>query len=281
MLCPICDSNMIFYFFKKFYLKNLENAEYFKCSGCQLVVSKTHFEMTSKEWEELNENIHSSYQGLDHYEDDPKWLTRLDAQSKAISELYNEGILERGKVNAVDYGCGDGKLVKLLTSNDIRIGMYDKYMTALMMGKDSSLKYLCDEDVEGKKFDLVITCSVLEHLRKIDDVNTIFDLTEKGKGIFSFHTLICEHVPQDPNWFYLSPTHCLFFTNKSMSILFNKFKFKGCLYNVEAQMWFFIYDKNMLDLFKMTTLCTDPKWLFSDEFIDYWKVKPYRKPLLQ
>ncbi len=116
-----------------------------------MVVSKTHFEMTSKEWEELNENTHSSYQGLDHYEDDPKWLTRLDAQSKAISELYNEGILERGKVNAVDYGCGDGKLVKLLTSNDIRIGMYDKYMTAVMMGKDSSLKYLCDEDVEGKK----------------------------------------------------------------------------------------------------------------------------------
>ncbi|KHT40103.1 hypothetical protein RD02_13780 [Pectobacterium brasiliense] len=51
---------MIF-FFKKFYLKNFENAEYFKYSGCQLVFSKTHFEMTSKKWEELNENIHSSY----------------------------------------------------------------------------------------------------------------------------------------------------------------------------------------------------------------------------
>ncbi|GBO47586.1 hypothetical protein MFFDBJGM_00584 [Pectobacterium versatile] len=281
MRCLVCDSKMDFYFTKKFDLKNLENTEYFKCSECQLVVSKTHFEMTPTGWEELNENIHSSYQGLDHSDDDPKWLTRLDAQSKAISELYNEGVLEREQVKAVDYGCGDGKLVKLLASNDIRIGMYDKYMNAAMMEKDNSLKYLRDEDVEGNIFDLVITCSVLEHLRKIDDVNAIFNLVDKRNGMFAFHTLICEDVPQDPDWFYLSPVHCLFFTNKSMSILFRRFGLKGCLYNVEAQMWFFIYNEGMLSKFKETKLANDSRWLFSDAFIDYWKVKPYRKPLPQ
>ncbi|MEQ9859872.1 class I SAM-dependent methyltransferase [Pectobacterium cacticida] len=277
MQCPVCDSKMFFYFLKKFSVKNIENAEYLKCPVCQVVVSKTHFEMTSTEWEELNEKIHSGYQGLDSSEDDPKWLMRLDAQSKAISQLYNDGILERDHINAIDYGCGDGKLVKLLESDNIRVGMYDKYMTTAMLERDNSLAYLRNEDVEGKIFDLVITCSVLEHLRCIDDVNAIFDLVDKRKGMFAFHTLICEDVPQDPEWFYLSPVHCLFFTNKSMSILFDRFEFKGCLYNVEAQMWFFIYNESMLERFKKSALGNESQWLFSDTFIDYWKVKPYRK----
>ena len=88
--------------------------------------------------------------------------------------------------------------------------------------------------------------------------------------------MICEEVPCDPNWFYLATVHCTFWTNKAMTIWYNEHNFKGCAYNLEAQMWLMFKDKNIYEKLKSKVKNLSGSWTLSDNFVDYWKVKPYR-----
>ena len=77
MMCIICNSVMNFFFSKQFQTFNLNNVEYWKCNNCGFTISKTHAEMTSKAWERLNLDYHSSYHCTEFNQDDPRWIERL------------------------------------------------------------------------------------------------------------------------------------------------------------------------------------------------------------
>lgn len=90
-------------------------------------------------------------------------------------------------------------------------------------------------EVIAGSFDFLMSSSVFEHLLgNRGDVDKVIGLV-KPDGVMGLHTLICEEVPRDPEWHYLLPVHCTLWMNAAMSIVFEKFGFRHCSYNVEAQ----------------------------------------------
>ena len=169
-----------------------------------------------------------------------------------MSELINIGVLEKS-ARAVDYGAGDGKLSAFVGGDWLK--KFDAYMAR------PNENYLSAEEMTPASFDFVITCSVFEHLLGRNDVEKIFALL-KPSGIMALHTLICEEVPRDPNWFYLQPVHCTFWTNAAMQKIFKQYDF------AESRLWF---------MFKGAAKVSLPEnFIVANDFVDYWKVKPYR-----
>lgn len=157
------------------------------------------------------------------------------------------------------------------TPSHALIGKYDRFMKS-----DGSSDYIKDEDVRPNTFDMVISCSVLEHLIGWSEVDKFFSLA-KENGVICLHTLICEEVPCDPDWFYLLPVHCTLWTNTAMSKVYNRYGYKGCAYHPEAQMWFFFKDEKQYEKLKEVHEAIPGSWVFSRSFVDYWKQSPYRK----
>lgn len=264
MKCFVCGGDMSPFMKKSFALKYLDTCEYVRCENCGLVVAKTLYEMPRAQWEALNHECHAAYQHTDALAIDPRWLERLHAQAEILARLINIGVLEKS-ARAVDYGAGDGKLSDYLAEkiSAPRLLKFDAYM-----GDEN---YLPPENLTPATFDFVITCSVFEHLLGADDVEKIFALL-KDDGIAALHTLVCEEIPRDPNWFYLQPVHATFWTNAAMKKTFRRYGFKGCAYHVESRLWLMFRDEQKF--LRLKNSAAD--FVFADDFIDYWKVKPYR-----
>lgn len=276
MRCIVCDSPTEPFFTKKFSILHLESVEYVRCSHCGCVLAKTIIELSQEQWEAVNHCVHGAYQGSDANLVDPRWLQRLQRQAEAIAALYDEGIIAKDAA-ALDYGGGDGKLVAMLAGKGIHFSLYDKYMSRAH-ADSSRLHYLSESAIAERTFDVVANCSVLEHVRSNSELAGIFALLQKNTGLFALHTLICEEVPQDPDWFYLLAGHTTLYTNAGMRHLYQRQGFKCCFYAVEAQMWFFSHDPCALTRTRESGPRLPGTWLYSESFIDYWKVSPYRQP---
>ena len=259
MKCFICAGEMRPFMEKFFGMENLDACEYVRCENCGLVVAKTIYDMPQENWQKLNRECHAAYQNTDSLAIDPHWLERLKAQAEVLSGLITLGVLDKN-CNAVDYGAGDGKLSDMCKP---WLKKFDAYMSR------PNENYLSAAELKPATFDFVITCSVFEHLLGAADVEKIFALL-KADGIAAIHTLICEEIPRDSNWFYLQPVHCTFWTNAAMKKLFAQYAFKACAYHVGARLWLMFKDAEKISLLKNSA------WILSDDFVDYWKVKPYR-----
>ena len=84
--------------------------------------------------------------------------------------------------------------------------------------------------------------------------------------------MVREAVPRDPNWFYLLPVHCAFFTNTSMQILFEKWGFSSSLYAIDARMWFWFRSEaeGTAIALRRAGLLHDEGYRFKHGFVDYW-----------
>lgn len=264
MTCFVCGGEMRPFMEKSFGMKNLDACEYVRCENCGLVVAKTLYEMPHEQWENLNRECHAAYQNTDALDVDPRWLERLQAQAKVLAELINCGVLDKS-ARAVDYGAGDGKLSNYIAAQiqSPWLKKFDAYMAR------PNENYLSAEDLTPETFDFVITCSVFEHLLGAGDVEKIFALL-KSNGTMALHTLVCEEIPRDPNWFYLQPVHATFWTNAAMKKIFAQYNFKACAYHVEARLWLMFRDVEKSARLKNSS------WILADDFVDYWKAKPYR-----
>ncbi len=282
MKCFVCGAEMTPYFEKKLdstakeYIDKPEIFEYVRCENCGLVVSKTLYEMSHEDWSAFNTKAHKAVfdQKVDYKIVDPSWLKRLETQANMFVNLVNLGIF-KDDWRTIDFGAGDGKLANKINERLKKVWLkkFDAYMEPL------DENYLTKDEVKPQSFDFLVSTSVFEHLLGTQgDVEKIIDLI-KPDGTMALHTLICEEVPQDPEWFYLLPVpvHCTLWTNKAMSITYKKFGFKGCAYNLPAQMWLFFRDRNLYLELKNNKEKLQGNYFFSDDFVDYWKVKPYRK----
>jgi Methyltransferase domain len=255
------------YFSKFFTFYSLGEVEYVKCSYCGLVVSKTHFQMPEAKWQELNEKYHCGFFGTNTNMDDQKWIQRLENQRDAIKKLSKLKIIS--KVEPwVDWGCGDGKLSNLLRKDcNIVLLNYDKYF-----GKTKG--YLSEKNIKTKKFSFVITTSVFEHLRSIEPLEEINSLVAPD-GILATHTMVMEQIPCNPEWHYLLPVHCTFYTNKSMQILFDKWKYKASLYHPKSRLWFYFKNDNQikkaLPVINNQVKDKEDIFYYKKGFMDYWQ----------
>ncbi|WP_026523444.1 methyltransferase domain-containing protein [Butyrivibrio sp. MB2005] len=287
MICYVCGRKMFPLCSKEFQTRNLKVCEYVKCPDCGLVLAKTIYDMPPSQYSDLNAEIHIPKQGIDEDSDDPHWIKRINAQKDMLVSIFRSGLFSMDK-KCVDYGCGDGRLADYvnrelsgditsetsLSDNDNSTSLailkkYDKYLDL------DRPDYLTDAEMSATKFDLVLSSAVLEHLRGKGELLEVLSFLNED-GIFAFHTLICEEVPHDPEWFYYLSTHCTFYSNEAMSRLYNEFGFNGCIYNVDAQMWFCFRNRSLYEQFRQKKSSLSGTLVFGDGFVDYWKNYPSR-----
>ena len=152
MKCIICESAMSFYFTKHFNVCDLTQVDYWKCSKCGFCASKTHFEMTDKEWESLNNTFHSE----SHFTEDNPYNRnqRYFNQSRMLSHKVKQNLIKNGKW--VDWGCGIGAVALLLKDYfDINLLTYDKYFTP-------QVNSISIDELKPRSFDCVINTAVFE-----------------------------------------------------------------------------------------------------------------------
>ncbi|UDM51233.1 methyltransferase domain-containing protein [Cupriavidus sp. MP-37] len=221
--------------------------------------------MSEEDWATLNAAYHSGYQSLEQNPDDPRWLTRIVAQATFIADSANLGLIP-AKRAWIDYAAGGGQLSAALRRVSKRALLnFDRYMqcpeptlkTALMPGE----------------FDFVISTSVFEHVRRREDLDAINALVSSS-GVMGVHTLVREEIPADPEWFYLLPVHCSFFTNQSMELLFRQWGYQCSIYNVESRLWLF-FKRPFEEIKRIVDGANGAegqvRYLLKQGFLDYWR----------
>lgn len=259
---------MHFYFHKSFSDPRLGNVEYWQCAHCGFVLSKTHADLSDREWANINETFHKAYHGTESCPEDAHWVQRLGIQAAVIADLKGIGLIP---VNQpwLDYGCGDGKL------SDILRNKYGLKMLKFDHEKGNS-QYLSEHELLRSSYGFVITTSVLEHLRNRKALDAIEALIAPD-GMMGIHTLVAEKVPAAADWFYLLPVHCAFHTNKSMQLLFDQWGYASSIYHVDARLW--IWFKTSPALVEKIVKEANARpgrekfsYHFRQGFMDYWKL---------
>lgn len=254
--CLICGGNAEYYFEKEFenYDDVLKKAVYYKCSDCGFVFSDTHANLTEEEYSKLNKKYceYSFEENINDFKHRPPYL-----QQALLLNIINKFQLCGEKW--LDFGCGTKFFERILKDNfNLKIDGYDKYLN-----KDF---------VPSKNYyDLVFSSAVLEHITTQDTIEEMISYLNDD-GILVFHTLVCENIPKDKNWFYLLPVHSAFFSNKSMSVIMKKYGFSSSAYCPMAKSWILFKDKFIEEKIKSINLSLLNEYLiFKDGFVDYWK----------
>lgn len=272
--CPICESTQEYYFSKTYPtypgspFKDDKTIDYVKCGHCGFVMSRTHAEMGHDEWTALNVSWHHHFeQNIEQrITNQPPYAD----QSLALWMLEKAGLVDLA--DCLDYAAGYGTMAKFLRKyfgRDIRI--FDKYV----VDEQSELTYV-DASRLGR-YGLVVNSAMFEHVldrEALDEVNRLV----ADDGVLMLHTVVCETIPRNPDWFYLTPmVHTAFHTNKSMDILMRQWGYSHSLYSPQAKSWF-LFKKDHPAIDRLAAVAGDinreiqTQYFFHKAgFVDYWK----------
>jgi len=120
--------------------------------------------------------------------------------------------IEKNTTTALDFGSGpEPVLAELIKRRGLHVEYYDKF-------------YQTDKIYENKKYDLITSTEVFEHLE--DPKNTLALLAKhlNDDGTIALMTLFhCNIEKKFLKWWYRrDPTHIIFFTPKSIEVLSEK-----------------------------------------------------------
>jgi hypothetical protein len=227
MKCIICNSDSSYYFSKTYsespfdeFMREIGRVDYYKCKQCGFVLSKTHSELGESKWKDLNRLFHHCIENPDNEKkvNQPPYVE----QAMMLSLLGRNGIISTDSM--VDYAAGYGALSNILAKyHDLQLPIFDPYIQA-----DNSSRYI--GKFELKTYKTVINSAMFEHVLRRQDMDRVNSVVD-AEGALIIHTVVCENVPNDPNWFYLRPpVHTAFHTNKSMEILMGQWGYRMSLY---------------------------------------------------
>lgn len=269
--CIICSSQTTYFFSKTFDISLVPFekplcVDYYRCENCGFVLSKTHSEMNSHDWEKLNIEWHTKFDSWDldldlHLSNRPPFIE----QALVISILSKYGLLDLN--NALDFAAGYANLAGLLDKYfGIKVNVFDRYI----QDNGNGINYLSENDLGNHS--VVINTAMFEHVLNRDLLEEVNSLVADN-GVLMIHTVICENVPKDPNWFYLLPVHTAFHTNRSMSILMQQWGYKSSIYSPQAKCWFLFKKLEQGEaIVKQINQELQTKWFYYKEgFVDYWK----------
>lgn len=271
MKCLICHSDCTYYFSKKYlekpfdeFMKEIGEVKYYKCENCGFVLSRTHSELDEVKWNDLNNNFH-------HYlemQDSEKMINQppYAEQAMMIHLLKTNGIINTDRI--IDYAAGYGTLSGILSKYfNIELPIFDPYVKS----KDLN-KYISREDL--LTYNVVINSAMFEHILKRKDLDHLNSLVKEG-GCLILHSVICENVPDDENWFYLRPpVHTAFHTNKSMRLLMEQWGYRSSIYCPQSKSWVLLKNdiKDVESIIGNINKELQTDWFFYKKgFVDYWK----------
>lgn len=275
MKCLICYSEAEHFFTKKYvekpfdkFMSNIGEVEYFKCTKCGFTFSKTHMNLAKDVWEQLNYNYHHYIESIERETPEVRLINQPPylQQAMMIKVLSEKNIINSSDM--LDFAGGYGTLRNILLKYfSINLKIYDPFIQ-----KDDLGIYL--EKSQLKKFSVVVNSAIFEHIRERETLEEI-NACVASNGCMILHTVVCENIPKDPNWFYLRPpVHCAFHTNKSMEILMEQWNYKASIYCATSKCWVLLKDDSDSILKKITSINLEfqSDYLVSKKgFVDYWK----------
>ena len=282
MKCIICKATMVYFFSKEYlaepyksFMKDIENVDYFKCNNCGFVFSKTHSELPCDVWKNLNYEYHH-YDELEKSKkykcttyppplfvatgNPPPYLE----QATMISILSKNEIIDSSDM--LDFAGGYGTESKLLQKYyNLKMNVYDPYVNK------TNTEYV--NNLAEKKYKVVFNSAMFEHVRNRQDLENVNDLVAQD-GCLILHTLICEKIPRNPDWFYLFPVHCAFHTNKSMEILMKQWGYSCSIYCPTSKCWILFKEESDSYYNKASDINAELQnnyLYYKKGFVDYWK----------
>lgn len=271
MKCMVCDSRSEYYFSKDYrgspfaeFMSGVGPVDFHRCVNCGFVSSKTHAELSRSDWETLNHQVH-------HYLEGEQGLGQVNQppyaeQALSLAMLGTHGIIDVQSM--IDYAAGYGSLSKLLARYfGIRLPIYDPYI------KDQEAECYV-QTAELGVYKTVLNSAMFEHVvsrRDLDAVNNLVDTD----GVLILHTLVCENVPRDPEWFYLAPpVHTAFHTNASMEILMRQWGYRSSAYSPKSKSWVLFREESAAVGERLKAINRELQFtwfIWKDGFVDYWK----------
>ncbi|AEM41670.1 methyltransferase domain-containing protein [Ketogulonicigenium vulgare] len=269
--CLICAAPMRYYFTKTY--NDLPaalpyagfSADYHRCDACGFVASKTHQDMSDDAFGALNNAAHAYFEALPLAQrgfNQPPYAE----QALALAILGRNGIVDLGRT--LDYAAGHGTLAGIMARYfDHHIATYDKYIAS--DGHDPARP--------PQPARLVINSAMFEHVTTRAALDALNDLVTSD-GVLMLHSVICDRVPADPDWFYLRPiVHCAFHTNASMEVLMQQWGYAASIYAPKAKSWF-LFKAGYPDLehlpAQIAALNTEfqtEMFIYKSGFVDFWK----------
>ena len=248
---------------KRFDLDALQKTEYLRCENCRLAISETHYLLNNHEWQQLNQTWHkdNNLRQDDPYNRNLRYLN----QGLMLHLMVQHGILENS-CDWIDWGGGEGLLARSLDENfNLKCSTYDKYI-------EPKFNRIESHQLKKRSREFVLCTAVFEHIRERATLDEIESLVSHS-GCFAVHTLVRGEIPDDPNWMYLLPVHCTFFTNTSMSILMEQWGYRCSVYNENSKLW--VWFRSDVEETRTRVLDLNQKigfeyLKFSSGFMDYW-----------
>lgn len=262
MRCMVCKGSLQDYFSKNFGDDPLRIVAYMRCRECGFTCSSNHFALPMENWERLNTEWHEQNNRLS--ENPWNREQRHFNQALMLYLLKRGGIIPYG--NWLDYASGQGGLAKQLDLNfDLKLSTYDPYIPPELFPLGAS-------ELTKGSYSLVTNTAMFEHARDRSTLDEIESYVAKD-GCFGIHTLVRGEIPKDPEWMYLLPVHCSFFTNKSMQMLMDQWGYSCSIYSEHSKLW--IWFKSDPDAVREKVLRLNAKlgWQylhFKIGFMDYW-----------
>lgn len=269
MKCIICNSESKPFLTKdfgktpySFIMKGIGLVDYHKCSNCGFTLSKTHANMDNQQWVKINSDFHHYLENNITETNQPPYIE----QAIMLKLLQENQIINLD--SALDFAGGYGTLSKILKKYlSIDLSVYDPYVKGF-----NKINYVKKEEL--KKYDVLINSALFEHLYTRESFDEINNLVSDS-GFMIIHTVICENIPKDVNWFYMEPpVHCAFHTNMSMSILMKQWNYQASIYCPSAKSWILIKKEDSRIKDKIETINGELQtkyFIYKDGFVDYWK----------
>lgn len=131
---------------------------------------------------------------------DPDWYGRVSETFRLVA-LANELVRRRlDEIEILDFGCGIGGFLEM-GRKSLQLNVWGTDIIAPKVGKDFFLP-----DVGDRRFDVITSCEVIEHLTEpMETIAHIVSLL-KRPGVFAFQT--AQWVPSlGREWWYLGPNN--------------------------------------------------------------------------
>ena len=175
---------------------------YTLCPHCEFI-SKSPEIYPDFEVQEARYNLHQNN------EDDLGYRAYFQRFLDFIFPLLEKKIEEKKIKNALDFGCGRTSLLaQMLAKEDISCDYYDPI-------------YHPHTLEENKKYDLIVSTEVFEHLHSPKEVfSSLVDKLNMG-GYLAIQTQFhANEIEAFKKWYYhQDPTHIVFFTAKTFKVL--------------------------------------------------------------
>lgn len=207
MFCAVCRGEA------GFFLKNPESGRiFYRCAGCGYIFSGPSERRLSGEEER------SFFKG--QWEQNPDG-GNVGCYPHILSLVQSCGI---APVKALDFGCGNGGLMRLLRANGIPAYGIDRVRV------DNDMRPFVFTDLAAlppMKFDLITAIEVFEHLPDPAAVLDSLLARLSPEGFLFITTALTNramaHIKYFPHWIYQKdPTHIGFFAERTMEFLARK-----------------------------------------------------------